>query len=239
MNINFLDFLGPMKDAIYLNFIKNDRYMYIVDGLINTLEITAVSVIIGVIIGIICAVIKVAGKRVYICKLLGYVVDLYTTIFRGVPVMVQYLIAFIGIMPLLGIRSSFVTAIFVFGINSGAYISENIRAGIEAVDHGQEEAGRSLGFTYGKTMFLIILPQAIKNILPALGNEFIALLKETSIAGYFAVIDLTKGARIIQSQTYDGIVPYFTIAGIYLVLVVILTQLLNIFERRLKKSDRN
>lgn len=235
MSINFLSFV----DTLYLNFIKDDRYMYIVNGFITTLKITVLSVIIGIVIGVVCAVIKVAGKRNIVCKILGYVVDIYTTIFRGVPVMVQYLIAFVIIMPMMGIKSVFVAAVFTFGINSGAYVSENIRAGIEAVDKGQEEAGRSLGFTYGKTMFLIILPQAIKNILPALGNEFIALLKETSIAGTLGVIDLTKAARIIQSQTYDGIVPLFTAAAIYLIIVLILTQLLKILERRLKKSDRN
>lgn len=234
MVTNFLS----LSSTIYLNFIKNDRYMYIVDGLWTTLKITAISVIIGVLIGVLCAVITVAGKRNVFFKILSYVVDIYTTVFRGVPVMVQYSIAAFGLMPLLGLKSSFLTAIFVFGINSGAYISESIRAGIEAVDKGQEEAGRSLGFTYGKTMFLIILPQAIKNILPALGNEFIALLKETSIAGFFGVIDLTKASKIIQSQTYD-IFPFFAVGAIYLVIVIILTQLLKILERRLKKSDRN
>lgn len=235
MGINFLS----LYDKIYLNFIKDDRYMYIVDGFGTTLKITAISIIIGVIIGIFCAVINVAGKRNIVFKILSYVVNIYTTVFRGVPVMVQYFVAFFGIMPVLGIKSSFLTAICVFGVNSGAYIAENIRAGIEAVDKGQEEAGRSLGFTYGKTMFLIILPQAIKNILPALGNEFIALLKETSIAGFFGVIDLTKASKIIQSQTYDSIIPFLTVGAIYLVIVIILTQLLKILERRLKKSDRD
>ena len=223
-------------DTLYNTFIVSDRYMTLIDGFSKTLQITFGALILGVILGTIVAIIKVFCEGNSKLKIFDILCNIYLTVIRGTPVVVQLLIMFFIV---------FVTAddgtwvaTLTFGINSGAYVAETIRSGILAIDKGQTEAGRSLGFSATKTMWLIILPQAIKNILPAIGNEMIALLKETSVAGYVAVVDLTKAGNQIKNTTYDQINPILLVAVVYLAMVLILTKLLNILERRLRKSER-
>jgi len=229
-----MEFFNSIANSLYRTLIEKDRYLLIVDGLKNTLVMTLFATIIGIAIGIVIAVIKYFAEGNKKLWILDKICDIYTTVIRGTPVMVQLLI--LATVVLVGFRETMPVAIIGFGINSGAYVSEIIRSGINAVDRGQEEAGRSLGLNRVDTMRLIIMPQAIKNILPALGNEFIVLLKETSIAGYIAVHDLTKGGEIIKNNTYDG-TALFLVALIYLVLVMGLTAILRHFERRLRRSD--
>ena len=169
-------------------------------------------------------------------KLLNFICNLYLTIIRGTPVVVQLLIAYYIVFQ--SSNNKITIAILAFGINSGAYVAEIIRSGIMSIDAGQTEAGRSLGFNYFQTMLYIIIPQAFKNVLPALANEFIVLLKETSVSGYIALQDLTKGGDIIRGRTFDAFMPLFAVAGIYLVMVIFFTKLVNILERRLRKSER-
>lgn len=222
-------------DAIYTALFVQERYLSILTGLKNTLIIAFFATLIGVLIGTIVALVKHSCSGHRYLWIFDKICDLYITIIRGTPLVIQLLILSTVILKNLDYAN--LIAIIGFGLNSGAYVAEIIRAGILAVDKGQMEAGRSLGLTRGQTMKKIIMPQAIKNILPALGNEFIVLLKETSIAGYLAVHDLTKAGEIIKTNTYDGAV-YFVIAGIYLLLVVGMTAILKRFERRLAKSDR-
>lgn len=229
-----MEFFNSIANSLYRTLIEKDRYLLIVDGLKNTLVMTLFATIIGIAIGIVIAVIKYFAEGNKKLWIFDKICDIYTTVIRGTPVMVQLLI--LATVILVGFRETMPVAIIGFGINSGAYVSEIIRSGINAVDRGQEEAGRSLGLNRVDTMRLIIMPQAIKNILPALGNEFIVLLKETSIAGYIAVHDLTKGGEIIKNNTYDG-TALFLVALIYLVLVMGLTAILRHFERRLRRSD--
>lgn len=225
-------------DTLYNTFIVSDRYKILIDGLIKTLQITIFALIIGVIIGTIVAIIKVfvADSNKFFPKLLDKLCNLYLTVIRGTPVVVQLLISFFIIFA--NAEDGTWVAIITFGVNSGAYVAEVIRSGIMAIDKGQTEAGRSLGFSKVKTMWLIVLPQAFKNILPAIGNEMIALLKETSVAGYVAVIELTKAGNQIKNTTYDQINPILLVAIVYLILVVGMTKLLGIMERRLRKSER-
>ena len=183
------------------------------------------------------AVIRSISDQTGRLKLLNLLCKIYLTVIRGTPVVVQLLIIYFVIFGPFDVNKVFV-AIIAFGVNSGAYVAEIVRGGINAVDPGQMEAGRSLGLTYFQTMRLIILPQALKNVLPALGNEFIALLKETSVSGYIALQDITKGGDIIRSQTYDAFLPLTAIALTYLAVVMLFTWLLGILERRLKKNER-
>ena len=206
------------------------------DGLKSTVIIALGALVIGVLMGTLVAIVKVRQNRGVIGWILSGIADIYIAIIRGTPVMVQLLLVYFGLLSPLGV-SALIVAILVFGLNSGAYVAEIIRSGIQAVDKGQMEAGRSLGLGYGVTMSKIILPQAIKNILPALGNEFIALIKETSVAGFITVFDLTRAARSIVSRTYDPLVPYLVLALMYLVLVLIATVLVRQLERVLHKSD--
>ena len=229
----FSDFLQRFNN----NFIQDQRYMWLVRGLWVTLRITFGSALLGLIIGMILAIIKTiqnSGKKV---GPLGFFVDLYLTVIRGTPVMVQLLIIYFVVFASSSPNTIFI-AILAFGINSGAYVAEIIRAGIEAVDRGQMEAGRSLGFGYFSTMRLIIIPQAVKNVLPAMFNELITLLKETSIAGYIAIDDLTRAGMQIRSKTFEPFLPLLAIALIYLILVLILTALMKKVERRLKEGDK-
>lgn len=216
-------------------FVEEARYMMLVDGLKNTMIITLGALVIGVILGAIIAIIKYCGEGVPFMKPLCKLCDLYTTVIRGIPVVVVLLIFYFVIL-----KSSdgIVVGIVTFGINSSAYMAELMRSGIQAVDPGQMEAGRSLGMSQLQTTWRIILPQAMKNILPAIGNEMIALLKETSVAGYVAVADLTRAGNLIRNNTYDAVNPLMVVALTYLVIVVILTKLLGILERRLAKSDK-
>lgn len=223
-------------NTLHRTFIVSNRYQTLVDGLIKTLEITFGALVIGIIIGGIVAVIKVFSEDNKKLRPLEWLCNLYLTVIRGTPVVVQLLISFFIIFTTA--KDGTWVAIITFGVNSGAYVAETIRSGILAIDKGQMEAGRSLGFSKIRTMWLIILPQAIKNILPAVGNEMIALLKETSVAGYVAVVDLTKAGNQIKNTTYDQINPILAVALTYLIMVVGLTQLLKLLERRLRNSER-
>ncbi len=223
--------------SIQQNLLEKDRWQYIVQGLGVTLHITFMAVLLGIIIGVIVAVVRNTYDNTGKLKLLNGICNIYLTIIRGTPVVVQLLIIYFGIFGSVRIDKTLV-AILAFGINSGAYQAEIFRAGIQSVPRGQFEAGRSLGFGYGQTMRLIIIPQAFKNVLPTLANEFIVLLKETSVAGYIALQDLTKAGDIIRSQTYAAYTPLLVVAAIYLILVMGLSYLVSLLERRLKKSER-
>lgn len=228
--------LQSFMDSFYLNFIEDDRWMYLVDGLKVTLLVTFFAVLIGIALGFLVAVVRATYEKTGKLKILDLVCRLYLTVIRGTPVVVQLMIIYFVIFESVDISKVFV-AIVAFGFNSGAYVAEIFRSGIMSIDNGQFEAGRSLGFNYVQTMRYIIMPQAFKNVLPALGNEFIVLLKETSVAGYIALQDLTKGGDIIRSRTFDALMPLLAVALIYLVLVIGFSKLVNILERRLRSSD--
>ncbi len=231
----FLEIINDFDKSL----IQYDRYKFILTGIKNTLLISFFSVLLGVIIGTIVAMIIAYNKESRKLKILAKLSKLYVVIIRGTPVLLQLMIMYYVIFR----NARNINLIFVgsltFGINSGAYVSEIIRAGLESIDKGQMEAGRSLGLNYLKTMKLIILPQAIKNILPAIGNEFVTLIKETSVAGYIGIRDLTKASDIIASRTYDYFFPLIIAATIYLILVLGMSKILKIFERKLAKNDRN
>ena len=223
-------------DKFIQNFIENDRYMYLVKGLGNTLIITFFALLIGVAVGFLVAVIRSTHDKHGGLGFLNAICKIYLTVWRGTPTVVQVMIMYYVI--LVSVSNKIVVAVVAFGLNSAAYVAEIVRSGIMSIDEGQFEAGRSLGLNYSQTMRLIILPQAFKNVLPALGNEFITLLKETSVSGYIGMMDLTKGADIIRSQTYEAMMPLLGCAAIYLILVMILTAGLRKLEGRLRKSDR-
>lgn len=207
------------------------------NGLGTTLLITLFAVLIGMVLGFIIAIIRFTHDKTGKMVIPNIICKVYLTVIRGTPVVVQLLIIYFVIFASVPISKIFV-AIIAFGINSGAYVAEIVRSGIASIDDGQFEAGRSLGLNYRQTMTSIILPQAFKNVLPALANECIVLLKETSVSGYIAVQDLTKGGDIIRSQTYSAFMPLISVAIIYLVMVVVLTHFVTKLERRLRQSDR-
>ncbi len=223
--------------SLYRTFIEKGRYMAFVRGLGVTLQISFFAVLLGILIGVFVAVVKFSAKRSKWMKPLEWICNAYVSIIRGTPVYVQLLIMN-GII-LSNLKSSITIAVLTFGINSGAYVAEIIRAGINSIDKGQMEAGSSLGLGYGTIMKSIILPQAVKNILPALGNEFISLIKETSIAGVLAISDITKAAERVQGATYEMYTPMISVAVIYFTIVMGLTKLLSLFERRLSASDKH
>lgn len=225
------------RDAFVLNFIKDDRWTYLTEGLKVTLLITVFAVLMGLFLGFIVAMIRSTYQNTGKLKFLNALSVVYLTVIRGTPVLVQLMIIYYVIFSS-GNVNKIIVAILAFGINSGAYQAEIFRAGINAVPKGQFEAGRSLGFNYYQTMGNIIMPQAFKNILPALGNEFIVLVKETSIAGYIALVDITKAGDIIRSRTYSAFMPLLAVALIYLVIVMGLTYLINLLERWLRRSAR-
>ena len=237
---------ADLKADFILNFITDSRWKFITSGLKNTLVITLFSVLIGVALGVIIAVVRASYDKTYsemrngiskkLLWLCNAVCKLYLTVIRGTPVLVQLMIMYYIIFATS--RNSLLVAIIAFGINSGAYVAEIVRTGIMSIDEGQIEAGRSLGFDYKRTMWYIIIPQAFKNILPALANEFIVLLKETSVAGYVTIRDLTMGGNIIRAATYSAFMPLIAVALIYLVMVIFFTKLVSILERRLRKSER-
>ena len=231
-----MNWFNKWLDTLYNTFIVSNRYMTIIEGFEKTLIITIGALILGVIIGTIVATVKVFAVNNKVLKPFDVLCNIYLTVIRGTPVVVQLLIFFFIIF--VNAKDGTWVAIITFGVNSGAYVAEVIRSGIMSIDPGQMEAGRSLGFSQIKTMWYIILPQAFKNILPAIGNEMIALLKETSVAGYVAVVDLTKAGNQIKNTTYDQINPILLVALIYLILVVGLTKILSVFERRLRKNER-
>lgn len=226
-----------LKEKFYQNFISKDRWQYITNGLFTTLRISFFAVIIGVVLGFLLAVVRFTCDKNDMWKPVNALCKLYITIIRGTPAMIQLLIIYYVVFASSDIDAVIVATI-AFGLNSSAYIAEIVRAGIASIDNGQFEAGRSLGFSYVQTMRYFILPQAIRNILPALGNEFIVLLKETSISGYIGIRDLTRGGDLIRSRTYDAFMPLMAVAVIYLFMVVILSKLVARLERRLNNERK-
>ena len=226
------DFLSSFQQ----DFIEKDRYLYLLRGLGNTLLIAVLAVLLGIVVGFLVAIIRSTHDKHGGLNVLNFICKMYLTIWRGTPTMVQLLIMYYIILVALDNKNA--VAVISFGLNSAAYVAEIVRSGIMSVDEGQFEAGRSLGLNYSQTMRLIILPQAFKNVLPALANEFITLLKETSISGYIAIPDLTKGGDIIRSQPYDPFLPLFGVAIIYLIIVMILTAGVHKLETRLRTNER-
>lgn len=244
--------LNEFLDKLYQNFIYQDRWTWLLQGLGTTLAVTACAVLVGVALGFLVALTRTTNDKVwahehprtfgakiahFFKRFLNTLASLYLTIIRGTPILVQLMIINFGIFSAASVDKFFV-AVIGFGINSGAYVAEIFRGGIMSVDSGQMEAGRSLGLSYKTTMWKIVMPQAVKNVLPALGNEFITLLKETSVAYVIALPELTRAGDLIRSRTFDPFIPMLAVAAIYLVVVIILTKLLKVLERRLAKSDR-
>ena len=232
-----MQWLTQQGERFSYAFLEEGRYLAYLNGFKMTILISLGAVIFGVVIGVLLAIFKYIGSRTKKLGFLAVVSNIYLTIFRGTPVYVQLLIFYYVVFASVHIPQAIV-GVICFGLNSAAYVAEIIRAGIEAVDKGQTEAGRSLGLTGGQTMGLIVMPQAIRNILPALGNEFITLIKETAIIGNIGVLDVTKVGQNISNSNFDFMPPMLIVAVIYLVVVVILTKLLALFERRLARSDR-
>lgn len=228
--------MQELKSSFISNFIEDNRWRYITDGLKITLLVTVFAVLIGVVLGFLIAIVRTTHDKTGKLKILNAICKVYLTVIRGTPVVVQLMIIYFIIFGSMDI-SKVLVAIIAFGINSGAYVAEIFRSGIMSIDNGQFEAGRSLGFNYAQTMMYIIMPQAFKNVLPTLCNEFISLLKETSVSGYIALQDLTKGGDIIRSRTYDAFMPLIAVALIYLAMVMIFTKLVSLLERRLRNSD--
>lgn len=224
-----------MIDSFYKTLIYDDRYKYILEGLKNTLVIAFFAILIGIILGILISLVKNRYKENGKGKILNGIANIYVTIIRGTPAVLQLMILYYVIFKKVDINIVIV-GIISFGLNSAAYVSEIIRAGIDSVDIGQKEAARSLGLSYKQEMFNIVLPQAIKNVLPALGNEFITLLKETSVAGYIGITELIKASDIITSNTFDYFFPLIIVAIIYLILTLGLSKLLGVFERKFKNE---
>jgi His/Glu/Gln/Arg/opine family amino acid ABC transporter permease subunit len=230
-------YLASFSEDFYVNFIKDDRYMWLVDGLKNTLIISLIAALLGVVIGFVIALIRTTHDKTGKLRVLDFLSRIYLTVIRGTPSMIQLLIMNFVVFASVKMNKIVVGSLS-FGINSGAYVAEIIRSGIMSIDEGQTEAGRSLGLSYGQTMRMIIMPQAFKNVLPALVNEFIVLIKETSIIGTIGMMDLTKGATLIQSRSYNAFMPLMAAALIYLVVVMLLTFFMNKLERRLRSNER-
>ncbi|MDY4813344.1 MAG: amino acid ABC transporter permease [Ruminococcus sp.] len=242
------NWFADLGDQLYFVFIEKDRYQQMLTGLKNTLLITAGALIVGVVIGVVVASIRSSydknkesmklrkGAGYYVLTVLNAICKVYLTVIRGTPVVVQLMISYFIIF--VSAKDGVPVGIFAFGINSGAYVAEIFRGGIMAVDNGQFEAGRSLGFNYLQTMRHIVVPQMFKAVLPTLCNEFITLLKETSVVGYVGVIDLTKAGNVIAGRTYSYFIPLLTVAAVYLVMVMILSFFVGKLERRLRKNER-
>ncbi len=219
--------------------MHKNGYNVVVEGLKNTLIIAVMGLFIGIVLGTLLATARVVPKTNVFVKIVEKIASFYVSLFRGTPIVVQLLVFYYVLMPLLGLHMNSVgVALVVFGLNSAAYISEIMRAGILSVDPGQMEGGRSVGLSYGTTMLKIVIPQAVKNILPTLGNEFISLIKETSVVSFVGATDLYLAFQRIGSNTYDFMVPYLVMAVIYIVLVVIISFLVKLVERSLRKSDK-
>lgn len=226
-------------EIFYEQLIELEGYKNVLTGISNTAIIAVFGLLIGMVIGWILAICKILPKTSRIVKILSGLTDIYVAIFRGTPMVVQLLLIHYVIFPAAGVNIPVLSeAILAFGLNSGAYVSEIMRGGILSVDVGQTEAGRALGLNYRQTMMNIILPQAVKNVVPTLGNEFIALLKETSVVSFITVVDITKSLQNIANSTYEYIIPYIVLALIYLVLVLAVTGMIKFVERRLRASDR-
>lgn len=246
LSVYSLSAFEDIKDSFIKTFITDNRWEMLLDGLFVTLQITLFAAILGVVLGFVLASIRstydklLLGKK---CKSFADVIlliansicNIYITVIRGTPIVIQLMIMYFIVFG--SSRNGVLAAIIAFGLNSAAYVAEIVRSGIMSIDKGQFEAGRSLGFNYLQTMIHIVLPQALKNILPALGNEFIVLIKETSVAGYVALKDLTYVANLIRSRTYEAFFPLITVAMIYLAIVMILSFFLKKLERRLRNSD--
>ena len=236
------DKMGSFEKKL-ANFIRilidEGGYVKVVEGLQNTCTIAVLGLIIGIVIGTLIATVRVIPKYKTLPKVLNGICTFYVGFFRGTPMVVQLLLFYYVMLPLIGVNMSGVNvAIAVFGLNSGAYISEIMRGGILSVDGGQMEAGRAVGLSFGTTMIKIVIPQAVKNILPTLGNEFIALIKETSVVSFVGAADLYVAFNFIGSNSYEFMVPYLTMAIIYIALVMLITLLIKLMERSLRKSDR-
>ncbi|MGI6270608.1 MAG: amino acid ABC transporter permease [Candidatus Howiella sp.] len=220
-------------------FIDADGYKTVLQGLQNTLKIAIIGLLIGIVIGTLIATVRVLPKYKLLPRILNGICSFYVALFRGTPMVVQLLVVYYVALPLMGIKlQSVAVAIIVFGLNSGAYISEIMRSGILSVDQGQMEGGRSVGLSFGTTMLKIVIPQAVKNILPTLGNEFITLIKETSVVSFIGATDLYVAFNYIGSNSYEFMVPYLVMALIYIVLVLIISLMIKLMERSLRKSDR-
>ena len=220
-------------------FIEQNGYVKVAEGLKNTLLIAVIGLIIGIFIGTMIATVRVIPKYKTLPKVLNVICSFYVALFRGTPIVVQLLVFYYVLLPLMGMRMTGIqVSILVFGLNSGAYISETMRSGIMSVDGGQMEAGRAVGLSFGTTMIKIVIPQAIKNILPTLGNEFIALIKETSVVSFVGAADLYVAFNYIGSNSYEFMIPYLVMALIYIALVLIISLGIKIMERSLRKSDR-
>lgn len=232
--INWFNNIG---DKFYLNFIAEDRWLYLLNGFKTTIFILLIALVIGILLGFLIAVIRSTHDLSNKWKFANFICNIYLTVIRGTPTVVQLMIIYFIVFASVNLDKVVIAGI-AFGLNSAAYVAEIFRSGIMSIDKGQMEAGRSLGFNYSQTMIRIIMPQAFKNVLPALVNEVITLFKETSVAGYIGIVDLTKAGDIIRSRTYDAFFPLITVALIYLVIVIIMTKLLGRLERRLRKGDR-
>lgn len=227
-------------ELFYNKFITAKGYQVAVEGLVATLQIAVFGLLIGIVIGTLIAIIKMIPKYRIAPRIFSAICDVYVAIFRGTPLVVQLLIGWFVLLPTLKLNlDPIAVAIAVFGMNSGAYISEIMRSGIQAVDVGQLEAARALGLGYWTSMLKVVIPQAVKNILPTLGNEFITLIKETSVVSFIAVVDITKAFRQIGDSNYSYIIPYLMLALVYLLLVTIIAGLVKLMERRLQKGDRH
>lgn len=231
----FSQFVNTYSEKIYDNFIAQNRWKLLTNGLLTTLEVTFFAVVIGIVLGMVIAIIRSTHDRTGKFKFVDAFCRLYLTVIRGTPVLVQLMIIYFVIFA--SSSNKVLAAVLAFGLNSAAYVAEILRSGIMSIDIGQTEAGRSLGFNYAQTMIYFVFPQAFKNVLPALANEFIVLLKETSVSAYIGLADLTYGANLIRSRTYEAFLPLIAIAIIYLVMVVILSRLVSLLERRLRNSD--
>ncbi len=226
-------------NLFYEQFITYNGYKSVLNGLLLTVEIAVLGLVIGIFIGTLIAVVKVMPKYKLVPRILEKICDVYVAFFRGTPMVVQLLIGYFVLMPALNIPANgLVVSILIFGLNSGAYVSEIMRAGIQSVDAGQLEAGRAVGLPYRTAMLKIVIPQSIKNILPTLGNEFIVLVKETSIVSFIAVTDVTKAFRSIGDANYEYIVPYLMLAAVYLSMVLLITYGIKLMERRLRRNER-
>ena len=233
------DFAKLWEKFVYA-LIEKNGYKTVLEGLWNTAQIAIIGLCIGIVIGTIIAIVRVMPKYKLLPRILDKICTCYVELFRGTPMMVQLLIGYNVLLPLLGIsvNSGLPVAIIVFGLNSGAYVSEIMRSGINSVDKGQMEAGRAVGLSFWTTMFKIVIPQAIKNILPTLGNEFIVLVKETSLTGYVATIDLTRAFTKLGSDSMSYIIPYLMLGLAYLILVLLISWGVKAIEKHLKKSER-
>ena len=232
-----MNFIDNFINKFHSTLIEKDRWLYLLDGLKTTLIITFFAVILGMVLGFLIAIVRSTHDKTGKLGFLNVLARIYLTVIRGTPVVVQLLIIYFVIFASVNVGKTFV-AVLAFGLNSAAYVAEIVRSGIMSIDNGQFEASASLGLNYPTTLLSVILPQAFKIVLPALATECIVLLKETSVAGYIAVIDLTKGGDIIRSQTYEAFLPLIAVALIYLIMVMILSSLVTKLERRLARSDR-